>query len=154
MTVCIVDTSVFVELLGLPGFDGDHDFRLAEFEERVRAREKFLLALPVVLETGNHVAQIPDRDRRRWAEKFVDFIRPALEGNSPFVATEAPTIEQVKMWTADFPAYAMRRVGLVDRSLIELFERERVRLRNTRRIYIWSLDEALMGYDTGATVPA
>jgi len=148
VNVCIIDTSVLVELLGVPGYEARHDECVADFELRARAPESFLLPLPVLFETGNHVAQIPDgRLRRAWAERLVSFARPALSGESPFTLTPAPLIPDVISWLADFADYAMKKVGLVDRSLIDLFERQRALMRSGR-VYIWSRDLALMGYDT------
>jgi hypothetical protein len=54
----------------------------------------------------------------------------------------------VTAWFDDFPDHAMRKIGLVDRSLIDLFERQRALLRGKRHVYIWSLDHALAGHDT------
>ena len=126
MTVCIVDTSVLVELLGLPGFEENHDIRVEEFAERIAARETFLLPLPVLLETGTHVAQIANGNyRRQCAERFCAFVKPALVGDTPFVPTPSPDISEVASWLDDFPVHAMQKVGLVDRSLIALFERQR-----------------------------
>jgi hypothetical protein len=151
VTVCIVDTSVPVELLGLPGFEENHQIRVEEFAERVDAKETFLLPLPVLLETGNHVAQIANGNyRRQSAEHFCAFVRPALAGNSPFVPTPSPEISEVTSWLDDFPDHAMQKVGLVDRSLIALFERQKALRRGPRRVYIWSLDHALLVHDTGA----
>jgi hypothetical protein len=84
MTISIVDTSVLVELLAIPGFRSRHDETLTAFAARSGAGERFLLAVPVILETGNHVAQLPDGGtRRKWAVRFVEFIGKALSGESP-----------------------------------------------------------------------
>jgi len=149
VTVCIVDTSILVELLGVPHLSSNHEEYVASFEERVRAKETFLLPLPVLFETGNHIAQIPDGKRRRdYANRFLAFVKPALSGNTPFVPTPSPSIEDVASWLEDFPDHAMRAIGLVDRSLIDLFDRQKSLLKGRQAVYIWSLDEALMAYDT------
>lgn len=149
MSVCIIDTSIVVELLGLPGFSDHHEMHLATFAERAMAKETFLLPLPVLFETGNHVAQIPDgRLRREWADRFVTFAKQALLGETPFVPTPFPAMQDVASWLEDFADHAMRQVGLVDRSLIDLFERQRALLKGTRHVYIWALDQALIGFDT------
>ena len=110
------------------------------------AKETFLLPLPVLFETGNHVAQIPDgRLRREWADRFVTFAKQALLGETPFVPTPFPAMQDVASWLEDFADHAMRQVGLVDRSLIDLFERQRALLKGTRHVYIWALDQALIG---------
>ena len=151
MTICIVDTSILVELLNLPGLASSHDRLVAEFARRETAREQFLLPIAVLVETGNHVAHIPDGTaRRKSADDFVRFAADSLYGQSPFTPTPLPSIPEVTVWLTGFPDYAMRGMGLADRSLIALWDVQR-QLHPQRRIYIWSLDDALMSYDTRTT---
>ena len=150
MTICIVDTSIVVELLNLPGLASRHDGLVAEFEQRQAAREQFLLPIAALIETGNHVAHIPDGTaRRKSADDFVQFAVASLHGESPFTPTSLPSIPDVNAWLTDFPDHAMRGVGLADRSLIALWDVQR-QLHPQRRVYIWSLDDALISYDTVA----
>ncbi len=147
MTICIVDTSILVELLNLRGLASRHDEVVAEFAQR-QAREQFLLPLAVLVETGNHVAHIPDgAARRRSADDFVRFASASLRGDNPFTPTPLPSTADIAAWLGDFPDHAMRGIGLADRSLIELWEVNR-QLHRQRRVYLWSLDEALVAYDT------
>lgn len=148
MTICIVDTSILVELLNLPGLASRHVGMVAEFEQRQAAREQFLLPIAALIETGNHIAHIPDGvARRKSADDFVQFAAASLHGKSPFTPTPLPSILDVTAWLTDFPDHAMRGVGLADRSLIALWDIQR-QLHPQRRIYIWSLDDALISYDT------
>lgn len=150
MTVCIVDTSILVELLDVPGLASTHAEVVAQFEVRASSsvRQEFLLPLAVLIETGNHVAQARDGSARRGAaERFVEFARSALGGDSPFVPTALPSTTDIAAWLDDFPERAMRGVGLADRSLIALWESQR-ELQPHRRVYIWSLDQHLLGFDT------
>jgi hypothetical protein len=79
MTICIVDTSILLELLGVPGFEASHEETIRAFAVRIDAGERFLLTVPAILETGNHVAQLTDGGtRRKWAMRYVDFINRAL----------------------------------------------------------------------------
>jgi hypothetical protein len=70
-----------------------------------------------------------------------------LKGTSPFVATPLPANADVETWLSDFPSDAMRGVGLADRSVISLWEAQ-TELNPQRRVYVWSLDKHLSGYDT------
>jgi len=147
VTTCIVDTSILLELLNVPGFVAQHHALLAEFAERQK-REHFLLPLVVLIETGNHIAHVPDgAARRKAAEVFVAFAVEALDGELPFVPTPSPARDQMLTWLKDFPDRAMAGVGLADRSLIALWEEQR-ELQPKRRVYIWSLDQHLLGYDS------
>lgn len=85
MTICIVDTSILDELLSIPGWASHHDEVLTAYARRQQKREAFLLPIAVLIETGNHVAQVPDGARRRKAaELFQQFARSVLDGQTPF----------------------------------------------------------------------
>lgn len=148
MTIAIVDSSVLDELLCVPGRTDRHEEALAAFAAR-QSREHFLLPLAVLFETGNHVAQASNgQARRACAERFVQFAQQAIQGELPFTPTPSPTSEQLRTWLDRFPERAMEGIGLVDLSLIALWNDQRA-LHRGRRIYIWSFDEHLGGYDTG-----
>ena len=148
MTICIVDTSIVHELLNVPGWASRHDELVAAYAERQRREEAFLLPMAVLIETGNHIAQLADGARRRTtAERFQQFARTALAGQSPFTPTPLPSPLDIATWLDDFPDRAMQKIGLADRSLIALWEHHR-QLHRARRVYIWSLDQHLTGYDT------
>ena len=149
MTTCIVDTSILDELLNIPQWAHSHDTIVEEFEVRVKERESFLLPIGVVIEAGNHVAQVGDGGARRIAAmRFVEFVRRALDGTLPFVPTPFPDSHDLGLWLSDFAeTYAAKSIGLVDRSLIALWEAQRA-LQPHRRVYIWTLDNALVGYDS------
>jgi hypothetical protein len=106
-----------------------------------------LLPIAALIETGNHIAHIPDgAARRKSADDFVRFASASLHGKSPFTPTPLPSIPDVTAWLTGFPDDAMRGVGLADRSLIALWDIQR-QLHPQRRVYIWSLDDALISYD-------
>ncbi|HEX4421830.1 MAG TPA: hypothetical protein VH165_28155 [Kofleriaceae bacterium] len=148
MTICIVDTSILVELLNFRGLASNHEGVVDEFAKRQQAGEEFLLPLAVLVETGNHVAHIPDgAARRRSADDFIRFASASLGGELPFTPTPLPATADIAAWLSDFPDHAMRGIGLADRSLIALWETHR-QLHPQRRIYLWSQDRELACYDT------
>lgn len=74
--VVIVDTSVLLNVLDVSGFNQDRNAVLHRFGELVDAGANFLLSLGTVLETGNHIADIrDDQRRRRHATVFADQVR-------------------------------------------------------------------------------
>jgi hypothetical protein len=60
VTICIVDTSILVQLLNVPEMSGQRDELMFEYERRASAREQFLLPIAVLIETGNHIAKAND----------------------------------------------------------------------------------------------
>ena len=86
--IVIVDTNVFVCILGLPGEDAPRrDEVMAEFRECIRRGDFLLLPISTIIETGNWVARCSDgQHRRRFAELFVREALRSLRGESPFRA--------------------------------------------------------------------
>ena len=146
-SVCIVDTSVFCNLLRVPNRSQDAERALKELESHIREGNTLLLPMAAIYETGNHIAQNGDgRQRREAAERFTHQVRQALEGESPFSPTQ---IHEVRWWLDEFPDQAVRRLGLGDLSIIKVYEQQ-CALHRARRVLIWSYDEHLRAYDRAA----
>ncbi len=153
MSICLVDTSAFCELLAVPQMDARHGEMVALLKSKLEARETLLLPMVTILETGNHIGQHGDgRQRRQAAERFTAQVRMALQGQSPFVPTRLLNRETLLEWLEEFPDWAMRSdsrgkgSGLGDLAIVKDFEYQ-CALHRARRVYIWSLDEHLAGYD-------
>ena len=79
--IVIVDTSVLLNVLDVPGLNQRRATVLARFGELVNAAANLLLPMGAVFETGNHIAQLPDgRQRRRYAEMYRDRVQEAAVG--------------------------------------------------------------------------
>ena len=63
--VCLVDTSIFIEILNVPNKATRHTEVLAELERKLDNTEFLFLPMATVLETGNHIAQNGDGNQRR-----------------------------------------------------------------------------------------
>ena len=145
--VIIVDTSVLLNVLNVPGFNQDRHAVLDEFGELVDAGANLLLPMGAVFETGNHIADVPDgRQRRSRAELLRDRVREALAGRAPWALLPLPDTEQLMEWLNSFPDSAMRREGMVDLSIIKAWERT-CALHPGRRVRVWALDQHLAAYD-------
>ena len=60
----------------------------ADLKRKVQRGESLLLPLTAVLETGNHIGQNKDgHQRRAAAQRFIGFVRDAIQGETPFVPT-------------------------------------------------------------------
>jgi hypothetical protein len=145
--IVLLDTSVYVNVLNVPGFSQHRTEVLNEFERAVRAHDRFLLPLASVWEAGKHIAQLSDgRLRRAWAEKLTADVKAAFAGNAPYSATHFPKREEFEDWLTLFPDSAAHRKSLADHSLIQEWKRN-CDINPLRRVRIWSLDSDLAGYD-------
>lgn len=145
--VCLLDTSVFVEILNVPGKAQQHEAILNELGERVRAQEALFLPMATILETGNHIGQgSSGGERRKCAQLFVQQVSAALAGSSPFKPVSFLQEADLRAWLTEFPDHASRGSGLGDLSIVH--DWQRLCAQNpARRVYIWSLDAHLQAYD-------
>ena len=145
--ILIVDTSVLLNVLDIPGFNQNRVEALERFDQHLSADARFLLPTAAVFETGNHIAQIHDGgQRRRYAAMFCDQVRKALNGEAPWTLIPLPESREFAEWLEDFPDCAMREIGMADLSMIKAWEATCARHPH-RRTRIWSFDTHLMGYD-------
>jgi len=150
VTICIVDTSIFCNVLDVPGFNQAKSRILASLHQFIDQRYTLLLPLAAVFETGNHIAHVTDgRERRSSAERFVRQVRLAIVREAPWTPTPFPDQMELNQWLGTFPDEAMWGVGMADLSMIKAFERQ-CELHRARRTFIWSLDQHLSGYDRAA----
>ncbi len=146
-SICIIDTSVFCNILEVPNLCQKRDQVLDRLEELIDEGATLLLPLATIYETGNHIAQNGDgRERRKAAERFTEQVDLALQGENPFTPTDINEEDELRQWLAQFPDYAEQEVGFGDMSITEAF-RDECERHPSRRVFIWALDEDLSGYD-------
>lgn len=146
--ICLVDTSVFLEILNVPSKASHHTEILEQLSLRVeRDNEALFLPMATIIETGNHIGQNGDgRQRRACAERFVKQVGLALSGRSPFKPIHFLEAQALRAWLTEFPDHAGRGSGLGDLSIIKDWQ-QLCDQNPYRRVYIWSLDQHLSGYD-------
>lgn len=145
--ICIVDTSVFCNILGVPNRSQQKDETLLELEKLIRRSTILLLPMATIYETGNHIAQNGDgRVRRQKAEQFVNQVRDAISGKAPWTPTPLHGAHKMMVWLEDFPDWANRGSGFGDLSIQQVYA-EQCLLHQARRVYIWSYDAHLRAYD-------
>jgi hypothetical protein len=154
VSIGLVDTSIFCEIVPVPGRSQRREETLAELECYIRENVTLLLPIATILETGNHIAHIPDGGQRRHtALTFAKLVQQALdnvEGPAPWTVPQpllAP--EDLQGYLGEFPDCAMQEIGLGDLSIIKEYERQ-CRLHQVRRVFIWSVDRHLAAYDRAA----
>jgi len=147
MTICIIDTSIFCNILKVPGKSQDYSSVMGLMKEKIQRDESLLLPMTSIIETGNHIAQNGDgRQRRSCAEKFIKQLQGAIAGEAPWTPMKSFEIEKFLCWLGEFPDSAMKGVGFGDLSIIKDWE-ELQRIHSGQRVYIWTLDNDLKGYD-------
>ncbi|KAF0179385.1 MAG: hypothetical protein FD161_1484 [Limisphaerales bacterium] len=148
MSIALIDTSVFCNLLKVPGRDQHCEEMLSELTQLIEQRTTLLLPMTAVIETGNHIAKVSDGGRRRTAAlRFCSEVGKAIDGTAPWTATPFWEVVALRNWLDEFPDQAMRGVGMGDLSIIKEWERQ-CDLHKARRVFIWSLDGTdLGGYD-------
>ena len=147
MSVVLIDTSVFCNLVPVPGLDQDAAAVLAAFEQHIQERVTLLLPMTTVLETGNHIGHLPQgRLRRTTAQAFCRLVLDAIEGTAPWTPTPFWEIDAMRVWLNEFPDAAMSGKGMGDLSIVKEWERQG-ELNRLRRVSIWSLDGHLQGYE-------
>lgn len=146
-SIVVLDTSVFCNVLRVPNKDQHHAAAVAALRTLIEGRHTLLLPLAAIMETGNHIAQNGDGGvRRRVARLFVSQVQQAFSNEAPWTPTPLPINEEIIQWLADFPDCAMRGTGIGDLSIIKVWEQQ-CALHRGRRVWIWSFDQDLAGFD-------
>jgi hypothetical protein len=138
--ICLIDTTIFLEILDVPGKAARHEDVIQELQRKMEDEETLFLHMATILETGNHIAQNGDgRQRRACALNFVSQVQDALNGKSPFKPISFLEKEHLQKWLSEFPEYAVQETSLGDLSIIHDFARL-CRQSREREIHIWSQD--------------
>lgn len=147
MSIVLIDTSVFCNILPVPGLDQHRAEVMQEMESLIQDAATLLLPMASVLETGNHIAQLTNgQNRRRAALRFCRQVQDAIDGTAPWTPTPFWDLERLKLWLPEFPDHAMGQRGMGDLSIIKEWERQ-CALHKARRVRIWARDGHLDGFD-------
>lgn len=154
-SVCIIDTSVFLNLLNVPSKNQDKDSIKMAFTEYAELGATFILPMAIIIETGNHIAQNGDGGtRRKTAQRFCKAVKGAFSGDAPYIPSEFPNSAEVLTWIDQFPDQAgmnksPQKTGegtsFGDLSIIEEFHKC-VNRFPTLEVFVWSLDSDLSSY--------
>ncbi|ROQ71899.1 hypothetical protein [Vibrio crassostreae] len=153
--ICIIDTSIFLNILDVPNRNDQREGVLASFEEYIELGATFILPMATIVETGNHIAQNGDGGtRRRVARKFCEQVEAALKDEAPYKVSEFPKPIEVLTWLERFPDEAGQNkapakpnegTSFGDLSIIEEFNKC-VSKFSMSEVFIWSLDSDLAAY--------
>lgn len=125
---------------------------LDELDRAITNNETMILPLSAIIETGNHIAHLPNGDaRRKSAINFSELLRKTARREFPWTLDKLSMNEEDLLFYADrFPEYAVREIGMGDLSIIHEFDRYVERIRGVAihtKVRIWSLDHHLSGYE-------
>ena len=156
--IVLLDTSVYLNVLNVPGRNQQREEVFNHFELRANNRDHFLLPMATIWETGNHISRLSTGTlRRQYAQQLTENVQAALNGEAPFRPTYFPDSSIFAQWLQAFPDFAQRNkspektnegISLSDLSIIKEWEQTRDR-HSMSRVLIWSLDSDLAAYDTG-----
>ena len=145
--IWIIDTSVFLNILDIPGSNSDRDQILTDFNKRVKNDDSFFLPFIVLVESGNPIAKLNGNLKYSKAQHFIQIVRQAFQNEAPFKPLRFPERESFLEWLDGFPDMASRGFGFGDYSIIADWEHQ-VKLFPSYSVKIWSLDAELQGYQS------
>ncbi len=145
--VHFIDTSVLTELLNIPGFNERHEEINAEYLQLDKAGDTFVLSMAVLVETGNHIAHVPDGNmRRQIASMLASLVKDALDGKSRWNVMPEISPKVLKAILDQLPMQAQQGTGFGDVSIIEQFNDYWENKQPIGEMRIWALDNHLLGY--------
>ena len=151
----IIDTSIFLNILSVPGKCQDKEEVIKAFEDYIALGASFILPMATIIETGNHIAQNGNGNtRRKVASQFCEHISKVLNDEAPYKISNFPNNDEMKQWLNQFPDLAMRNksptkqegTSFGDLTIIQEFEKQK-KLFRAYKIWIWSLDDDLKQYN-------
>lgn len=145
--VHFVDTSVLVELLDIPKMNDHHAQAQKEYEELAVKGDVFVLPVAVLVETGNHIAHIPDGTKRRQvADHFSALVQQAIRSEGNWNTVPGIPMETLESIMDKFPAQAQNKMGFGDVSIIEQFNDYWQNRQPIGKMRIWAFDVHLQSY--------
>ncbi len=151
MTTCIIDTCVLLHYLDVPGRNERRAEVVTEFHRKVAANENFVLPVAAIIETGNFIGGLGDRDvRGHIASRLAALIQQSITNQAPFKLFPALGPHELADLLPKFSDWTRaHRSGLADLTIREVFNLH-CGLEKRARVYIWTLDGHLMGFDRPA----
>jgi len=153
-SICLIDTSIFLEILNVPKYNQHRASVLKDFKTFSQVGCTFLLPMATILETGNHIAQNGDGTmRRETAIRFVKEVKAAFTGVAPWRPTTFPNTAEILEWIDQFPDEAGKNkapnkqegTSFGDLSIIQEYHKACNKF-SMSDVFIWSLDSDLQNY--------
>lgn len=148
-----VDTSVLLNILDVPGKNQDRERVVEELREKTARGAQLIIPVSAVIETGNHITNLPDgHSRRVCAERFEKLLGAVARDDFPWALHQLDWgdrfLEKLCLGvagTGSFVNCATQGLGCGDLAI--LVERELFLERSAiTRARVWTLDEQLAAY--------
>lgn len=153
-SIVIVDTSVLLNIMCVPGRNQHQGTVLHRLGELVEAGDHLFIPMAAIVEVGNHIAQVKNgAHRRAAAERFVKEVRSALLDEAPWKPINFPSNQHVLSWLDAFPDSATHGIGMGDLSIKKEWE-ELCRRHRMSRVWVWTLDGDLASLDRQVRKPS
>lgn len=156
----IVDTSILVVWLQVPGFEeaGEERLTKTQVDEKLQNYKsegaKLVLTIACIIETGNHIAQVKNGDiRRQKVNQFADFLKNVVEKNDGWMMfysekdmwSENEIAKLAEMWRES----GVYKLSLGDASIIKVANR----LKAVCDVEVFTGDSQLRGLASAPVAP-
>ncbi|MBR0148159.1 MAG: hypothetical protein IJM23_03060 [Lachnospiraceae bacterium] len=150
MNIRVIDTTIMLNLLGVPKRCADQTEVLEQFKKALEEKDKLILPIATIIETGNEIAKIQGTKRHEIAQKFAVYLKNTANDNAPWSCESSEIGKKELMYYADhFTEFAIQEVGMGDLSIIMTYEKCK-EIPAIGHIEIWSTDKHLSGYHEDA----
>lgn len=148
MNVKFIDTSVMLNLLGVPEMCENAEEVKEQWKKNLAAEDVLIMPTATIIETGNHIAHIANGNKRREiAGKFGEFLRKTAEGEAPWQLYSVKNLKDELLYLANnIENFATQEVGIGDISIIYAYQHYIEETPAIGAIMIWSTDKHLQGY--------
>ena len=149
-SIVIVDTSVLLNIMDVPGRNQHKAQVLDRLEKLIDGGDHLFIPMAAIVEVGNHIAHVANgAQRRAAAERFVKEVQSALADEAPWKPINFPSNQDVLTWLDAFPDSATAGIGMGDLSIKQewavLCDRHAL-----SHVLVWALDSDLAGLDRPA----
>jgi len=129
--VIIVDTSILVVWLRIPGFSEAGTARLtytdidAKLKSEIAKGAILMLTMAVIIETGNHIAQIQNASlRKQMVNQFADFLQTTIETKNAwrvfYQENEFWTPNELQKLATQWRSQGIYKLSLGDASILKV----------------------------------
>lgn len=157
MKIHFLDSSVFCNLLAIPGKSDRAGETKAELDLilKNKERERIILPFATIIETGNHISHISDGNvRYNTAKRFCTAMLKTIAGEAPWTYYGAQLTEaDIENICSRFPETVKHGMGVGDLSIIRAYERYKDETPAIEEIRIWTYDNHLAQFHETMSLP-